>query len=47
MRGSVDGFNGQTFLNKCSNKGKTIVLIRDTKNKIFGGYTDLNWKNTF
>lgn len=43
MRGSCDGFKGQTFLDKCSKKGKTVILIKDTNNKIFGGYTDLDW----
>jgi hypothetical protein len=43
MRGSIDGFKGQTFLDKCSNKGKTVTVVKDTLNKIFGGYTDLNF----
>lgn len=41
MRGSVDGFKGQTFLNKCSNKGKTVTIVYDTNGKVFGGYTDM------
>ena len=43
MRGSVDGFKGQTFLDKCKNKGKTITIVRAKNGKIFGGYTDLNF----
>ena len=40
MRGSWDGFKGNTFLNKCSNKEKTVIIVKDTNSKIFGGYTD-------
>ena len=41
MRGSVDGFKGQTFLDKCSKKGKTVTIVKDTTGKVFGGYTDI------
>ena len=44
MRGTSDGFKGKTFLNKCSNKGKTVVIVEDINNKKFGGFTDLNWE---
>jgi hypothetical protein len=43
MRGSVDGFKGETFLNKCKNKGKTITIVKANDGKIFGAYTDLNF----
>ena len=43
MRGSVDGFKGQTFIDKCSRKGKTVTIVKDTNGKIFGGYTDLEF----
>ena len=42
MRGSVDGFKGSVFMNKCLNKGKTVSIVKSTEGKIFGGYTDLN-----
>jgi hypothetical protein len=41
MRGSVDGFKGQTFLEKCCFKGKTISIIKSTEGSVFGGFTDL------
>jgi hypothetical protein len=43
MRGSVDGFKGETFLNKCCNKGKTITIVKAIDGKVFGAYTDLNF----
>ncbi len=46
MRGSVDGFKGETFLNKCYNKGKTIIIIKAKDGKLFGGYTDLNFNGS-
>ena len=30
--------------NKCSKKGKTLVIIQDTNNKIFGGFTNIEWE---
>ena len=43
MRGSVDGFKNETFINKCCNKGKTITIVKTIEGKVFGGYTDLNF----
>ena len=43
MRGSVDGFKGETFLEKCCFKGKTISIIKSTDGRVFGGYTDLDF----
>ncbi len=42
MRGSEDGFKGQTFLDKCKNKGKTVIIVKAVDRKVFGGYTDLD-----
>ena len=42
MRGSVDGFKAQTFIDRCNNKGKTVTIVKSTNGKVFGGYTDLN-----
>ena len=57
MRGSEDGFDMQTFLNKCKNKGKTVSIIKPIEGNVFGVYTDLDFdgsaqyrngnKNTF
>ena len=44
MRGSVDGFKFNTFIEKCSNKNKTVTIVKETDGKVFGGYTDLNFK---
>jgi hypothetical protein len=41
MRGSKDGFKGYTFLDKCSNKGKTVTIVKDKNGKVYGGFTDL------
>jgi len=43
MRGSVDGFKGSVFMDKCKNKGKTITIVKSTDSRVFGGYTDLNF----
>ena len=33
------------FHKLCDNKGPTLVLVKTKNNKIFGGFTPLNWKN--
>jgi hypothetical protein len=43
MRGSEDGFDMQTFLNKCKNKGKTVSIIKPIEGNVFGVYTDLDF----
>ena len=40
---SKDGSNSEDFHKLCDNKGPTLVLIKTTKNRIFGGFTPLNW----
>jgi hypothetical protein len=44
LRGSRDGFNANTFHEKCDGKGATIMVvkIRGT-NRIIGGYNPLDW----
>ena len=42
-RGTRDGMSGNTFHNKCNNKGATITLIKNDKGNIFGGYTSISW----
>ena len=44
FRMSQNGSDSQDFHNYCDNKGPTLILIKTTKNKIFGGFTPLNWK---
>ena len=39
-----DGSNCKDFHNSCDNKGPTLIFIQTTKNKIFGGFTPLNWR---
>ena len=34
------------FHKTCDNKGPTLVLVKTKNNKIFGGFTPLNWKNS-
>ena len=36
---------GEDFHKCCDNKGPTLILISTTENKIFGGFTPLNWNN--
>ncbi|RIA97554.1 hypothetical protein C1645_801750 [Glomus cerebriforme] len=47
LRGSRDGFDGNTFHSKCNNKGATIMIakIKDSK-KIIGGYNPLDWNGS-
>ena len=42
---SEKGSDSKEFHKYCDNKGPTLVLIKTTKNKIFGGFTPLNWEN--
>ena len=44
-RGSRDGMTSNNFHNKCDNKNPTIILYKNTKDSIFGGYTSLAWSN--
>ena len=41
---SENGESWEDFHKYCDNKGPTLVLIKTTKDKIFGGFTPLNWK---
>ena len=42
----IDGDSTQTFYNKCSNKFPTVVLVKTTKGRRFGGYCSIGWENT-
>ena len=40
---SENGTKADDFHKYCDNKGPTLSLVKTTKNKIFGGFTPLNW----
>ena len=40
---SINGSSSKDFHKYCDNKGPTLTLVKTTKNKIFGGFTPLNW----
>ena len=42
---SENGSKAEDFHKYCDNKGPTLILIKTTKNKIFGGFTPLNWES--
>ena len=42
---SENGSNGSDFHRYCDNKGPTLILIKTKNNRIFGGFTPLNWIN--
>ena len=39
---SKNGNSSKDFHNYCDNKGPTLIIVKTTKNKIFGGFTPLN-----
>ncbi len=43
---SLDGDSIETFHKKCDNKGPTLIIIKTTKNNIFGGYNPLSWNSS-
>ena len=42
---SIDGFNGDTFRDKCKNHQHTITIAKSNYNKILGGYSPMKWQN--
>ena len=42
-RGSRDGTTYKEFHNKCDSQGPTIVLFKNEKGNIFGGYSPISW----
>ena len=38
-----NGTRSEDFHRYCDNKGPTLTLVKTTKNKIFGGFTPLDW----
>ena len=45
FRASRDGMTYNNFYNKCNEQGPTIVLIKNKKDNIFGGYASVSWNN--
>ena len=46
FRATEHGFTATKFHELCDNKGKTLTIVKSTNNKIFGGYTPLNWNTS-
>lgn len=46
-RGTKDGFRMDDFHRKCDNKGKNIVLLKNTSGHIFGGFASVAWESPF
>ena len=44
-KGSRDGFGASTFHTKCDKKGPTLTVVKSEHDKVFGGYTSLNWES--
>jgi len=42
-RGTRDGSGSNVFHDKCNNKGVNIVLCKNDKGNIFGGYASTSW----
>ena len=40
-----NGYDSKDFHKYCDDKEPTLTLIKTTKDKIFGGFTPLNWKD--
>ena len=41
---SINGNSAYDFHEHCDDVGPTLILIKTSKDKIFGGFTPLNWK---
>ena len=44
FRMTENGDKSEDFHKYCDNQGPTLVLVKTTKNRIFGGFTPLSWK---
>jgi len=40
-----NGYDSKDFHKYCDEKEPTLTLVKTKKDKIFGGFTPLNWKN--
>jgi hypothetical protein len=45
-RGTQDGFRASEFWKRCENQGNTLLLIKDSKENIFGGLTPSPWQSS-
>jgi hypothetical protein len=45
-RGSRDGFCSDEFHRRCNGHQKTLTVILDTHENIFGGFTPLTWESS-
>eukprot|EP01117_Protostelium_nocturnum_P013982 TRINITY_DN5273_c0_g1_i3.p1 TRINITY_DN5273_c0_g1~~TRINITY_DN5273_c0_g1_i3.p1 ORF type:complete len:194 (+),score=44.39 TRINITY_DN5273_c0_g1_i3:512-1093(+) len=44
-RATRDGFKGSDFIDRCSRRGKTLIVIKSTEGWVFGGYASTDWIN--
>ena len=44
-RGTRDGMTSNNFHNKCDNKNPTLILYKNAKDSIFGGFASISWAN--
>ena len=40
---TVDGFSKEKFYDKSINKGATMIIVKTTTGRIFGGFTKTSW----
>ena len=45
-RATRDGTTPQKFHEFCDNKGPTIILFKNEKGNVFGGYASISWSNS-
>ena len=45
FRASKDGFRATDFHNKCDGENNTLILVKTTNGRRFGGFTDFPWNN--
>lgn len=45
-RGTRDGFGANDFHRTCDNKGKTLVIIKNSNGHIFGGFASISWTSS-
>ena len=45
-KASIDGDLMNTFHKKCDNKGPTLIIVKTTKGKRYGGYNPISWDTT-
>ena len=45
-RGTRDGFGADDFHRLCDNKGKTLVLVKNTSGYVFGGFASIPWTSS-